>query len=106
MKIAINIILVAVAIVLSVNILSTIEKSQVDSIKNTFSIEKARELSENTYKLIPKNYGDDIITIKAQNATIVYEVDELFGDTTYYYVFISNNKVIKAVRKEKYKLQK
>lgn len=105
MKIAINIILAAVAIVLAVNILSNIEKSQVDTIKETFAIERASELSENAYKLIPKNYGDDTIIVRSQNAQVIYEVDELFGDTTYYYVFISNNKAINIVRGEKYRLQ-
>lgn len=105
MKIAINIILAAIAVVLAVNILSTIEKSQVDTIKETFMLERASGLSENAYKLIPKNYGDDTIIVKAQNAQVIYEVDELFGDTTYYYVFISNNKAINVVRGEKYRLQ-
>ena len=105
MKIAINIILAAVAIVLAVNILSNIEKSQVDTIKEAFAIERASELSENAYKLIPKNYSDDTIIVRSQNAQVIYEVDELFGDTTYYYVFISNNKAINIVRGEKYKLQ-
>ena len=106
MKIAINIILAAVAIVLAVNILSNIEKSQVDTIKEAFAIERASELSENAYKLIPKNYGDDTIIIRSQNAQVMYDVDELFGDTTYYYVFISNNKAIEVVKGEKYRLQK
>lgn len=107
MKIAINIILAAIAIVLAINILSNIEKSQVDTIKETFMLERAREFSSvNTYKLIPKNYGDDTIIVRAQNAQVIYEVDELFGDTTTkYYIFISNNKAINAVRGEKYKLQ-
>lgn len=105
MKIAINIILTTIATVLAVNILSNIKKSQVDTIKETFSIEKARGLSENAYKLIPKNYGDDTIIVKAQNAQVIYEVDELFGDTTYYYIFISNNKAIEAIKGEKYRLQ-
>ena len=105
MKIAINIILAAVAVVLAVNILSNIEKSQVDTIKETFMLERASELSENAYKLIPKNYGDDTIIVRSQNAQVMYEVDELFGDTTYYYVFISNNKAINVVRGEKYRLQ-
>ena len=69
-------------------------------------LERARELSsENAYKLIPKNYGDDTIIVKAQNAQVIYEVDELFGDTTYYYIFISNNEAIKAVIGD-YRLQK
>lgn len=106
MKIAINIIFAAIAVVLAVNILSNIEKSQVDTIKETFMLERAKEFSSvNTYKLIPKNYGDDTIIVKSQNAQVMYEVDELFGDTTYYYVFISNNKAINVVRGEKYKLQ-
>lgn len=106
MKIAINIVLAAIAVVLAVNILSNIEKSQVDTIKETFAIERASELSENAYKLIPKNYGDDTIIVKAQNAQVIYEVDELFGDTTYHYIFISNNKAIEAIKGEKYRLQK
>lgn len=105
MKIAINIILAAIAVVLAVNILSTIEKSQVDTIKETFAIERANELSENAYKLIPKNYDDDTIIVRAQNAQVIYEVDELFGDTTYHYIFISNNKAIEAIKGEKYRLQ-
>lgn len=105
MKIAINIILAAIAIVLAVNILSTIEKSQVDTIKETFMLERARELSENAYKLIPKNYGDDTIIVRSQNAQVMYDVDELFGDTTYYYIFISNNKAVEIVKGEKYRLQ-
>lgn len=69
-------------------------------------LERARELSsENAYKLIPKNYGDDTIIVKSQNAQVIYEVDELFGDTTYYYIFISNNEAIKAVIGD-YRLQK
>ena len=105
MKIAINIILAAIAVVLAVNILSNIEKSQVDTIRETFMLERARELSVNTYKLIPKNYGDDTIIVKSQKAQVIYEVDELFGDTTYYYVFISNNKAIAVMKGEKYRLQ-
>lgn len=105
MRIFTNIVLAAIAIVSAVNILSTIEKSQVDTIKETFSIEKASELSENTYKLIPKSYGDDTIIVRSQNALVIYEVDELFGDTTYYYVFISNNKALNVVKGKKYRLQ-
>ena len=105
MKIAINIVLAAIAVVLAVNILSNIEKSQVDTIKEAFAIERASELSENAYKLIPKNYGDDTIIVRSQNAQVMYDVDELFGDTTYYYVFISNNKAIEVVKGEKYRLQ-
>ena len=106
MKIFINIILAAIAVVLAVNILSNIEKSQVDTIKETFAIERASELSENAYKLIPKNYGDDTIIVRSQNAQVMYNVDELFGDTTYYYLFISNNKAIEVVKGERYRLQK
>ena len=75
------------------------------SIRETFMLERARELSVNTYKLIPKNYGDDTIIVKSQKAQVIYEVDELFGDTTYYYVFISNNKAIAVMKGEKYRLQ-
>ena len=69
MKIAINIILAAVAIVLAVNILSNIEKSQVDTIKHAFAIEKAKEFQEsiNTYTLVPKTFGLDTIKVQAQS---------------------------------------
>lgn len=107
MKIFVNIILAAIAIVLAINILAVcIDKSKVQQLKNTFGIEETKEFSENTYKLIPKNYGGDTIIVRAQNAQVIYEVDELFGDTTTkYYIFISNNKAINAVRGEKYRLQ-
>lgn len=100
MKIFANIILAAIAIVLSINILnSLIDKSDVQELRNKFTN------NEIEYKLVPKIYGKDTVTIKAQNATVIYEIDELFGDTIYSYVFITNNKVIEAVSGKEYRLQ-
>ena len=100
MKIFANIILAAIAIVLSINIFnSLIDKSDVQELRNKFTTEEIE------YVLVPKIYGKDTVTIKAQNATVVYEVDELFGDTTYSYIFVSNNEVIKAISGKEYRLQ-
>lgn len=100
MKIFANIILAAIAIVLSINIFnSLIDKSDVQELRNKFTTEEIE------YVLVPKIYGKDTITIKAQNATVLYEVDELFGDTTYNYIFITNNKAIQAVSGKEYRLQ-
>lgn len=101
MKIFANIILAAIAIVLSINIFNTlVDKSDVQELRNKFTTEEIE------YKLVPKIYGNDTITIKAQNATVLYEVDEVFGDTTYNYIFISNNQAIKAISGKEYRLQK
>ena len=102
MKIFTNIILAALAIVLAINILARIDENKVQHIKNAFI---TTDVTDKEYKLIPKNYGDDTITVKAQNAAVIHEVDDLFGDTTKYYIFISNNEVINAIRGEKYRLQ-
>lgn len=101
MKIFANIILAAIAIVLSINILnSLIDKSDLQELRNKFTAEEIE------YKLVPKIYGKDTITIKAQNAAVIYEVDELFDDTIYSYIFVSNNEVIEAVSGKEYRLQK
>ena len=57
MKIFTNIILAALAIVLAINILSNIEKSQVDTIKHAFAIEEAKILDNTlkTFTLVPKS---------------------------------------------------
>lgn len=100
MKIFANIILAAIAIVLSINIFNElIDKSDVQELRNKFTTEEIE------YVLVPKIYGKDTVTIKAQNATVVYEVDELFGDTTYSYIFVSNNEVIEAISGKEYRLQ-
>jgi hypothetical protein len=100
MKIFANIILAAIAIVLSINIFnSLIDKNDVQELRNKFTTEEIE------YVLEPKVYGKDTITINAQNATVLYEVDELFGDTTYNYIFITNNKAIKAISGKEYRLQ-
>lgn len=100
MKIFANIILAAIAIVLSINIFNSfIDKSDMQELRNKFTTEEIE------YKLVPKIYGKDTVTIKAQNATVIYEVDELFGDTIYSYIFITNNEVIEAVSGKEYRLQ-
>lgn len=112
MKIAINIILAAVAIVLAVNILSNIEKSQVDTIKHTFAIEKAKEFQEsiNTYTLIPKIFGLDTIKVQAQSAEQLVVDKVMYGERisehTKYIVFIVNNRIQYAVSMNDYELQK
>ena len=52
MKLATNIILIAIALYLSIEVLSKIDKSKVDGIKNTFTVEQT---SGKNYTLIPKN---------------------------------------------------
>ena len=52
MKVAINIILSAIAIVLAINILSTISKTQVDNIKYAFNVEQVQK--GDNYILVPK----------------------------------------------------
>ena len=103
MKIFTNIILAAFAIMLAIDILSHIDENKVQHIKSAFI---TTDVVDKEYKLIPKNYGDDTITVKAQNAQVMYEVDDLFGDTIYYYLFISNNKVINVAKGENHRLQK
>ena len=78
-------------------------RKAISDIKSAFI---TTDVVDKEYKLIPKNYGDDTITVKAQNVAVIYDIDELFGDTTYHYIFISNNKAIEAIKGEKYKLQK
>lgn len=99
MRIFINIVLTVIAIILTVTVL---DKSKLQRLKDAYVEET---VYNNKYTLIPKNYGDDTIIVKSQNAQVIYEIDELFGDTTYYYLFISNNKAIRAVKGEKYRLQ-
>lgn len=112
MKIATNIILAAIAIVLAVNILSNIEKSQVDTIKETFSIEKAREFQEsiNTYTLIPKTFGLDTIKVQAQSTEQLVVDKVMYGERisehTEYMVFVVNNRIRYAVSMNDYELQK
>lgn len=111
MKIAINIILAAVAVVLAVNILSNIEKSQVDTIKETFAIEKAKEFQEsiNTYTLTPKTFGLDTIKVQAQSTEQLVVDKVMYGERmsehTEYIVFIVNNKIRYAVSMNNYELQ-
>ena len=111
MKIAINIVLAAIAIVLAVNILSNIEKSQVETIKHAFAIEKAKELQEsiNIYTLVPKTFGLDTIKVMAQSTEQLIVDKVMYGERisehTEYIVFIVNKRIRYAVSMNDYKLQ-
>lgn len=111
MKIAINIVLAAIAVVLAVNILSNIEKSQVDTIKETFMLEKAKEFQEsiNTYTLVPKTFGLDTIKVQAQSTEQLVVDKVMYGERisehTEYIVFIVNNRVRYAVSMNDYELK-
>lgn len=112
MKIFFNIVLAAIAIVLAVNILSNIEKQQVDTIKHTFAIEKHKEYVEsiNTYTLIPKRYGLDTIKVQAQSTEQLISDKVMYGERiseyTEYIVFITNNRIQYSVSMDDYELQK
>lgn len=112
MKIATNIILAAIAIVLAVKILSNIEKSQVDTIKETFLIEKAEEFQEsiNIYTLVPKTFGLDTIKVMAQSTEQLIVDKVMYGERisehTEYIVFLVNNRIRYAVSMNDYELQK
>ena len=113
MKTAISIILaVIIGIILVTNIISNINKLQVDTVKETFMLEKAKEFQEsiNTYTLIPKTFGLDTIRVQAQSTEqlVVDKVmyDKRISEHTEYIVFIVNNKILYAVSMNDYELQK
>lgn len=106
MKIAINIILTAVAIVLAVNILSTIDKSKIDTIKNNFNSESPELPEYNSYTLIPKQWGLDTIKVINVGTFLTLELEENLYQNRKIYVFLSpNNDVLKAVSSDLYRLQ-
>ena len=106
MKVAINIILAAVAIVLAVNILSTIDKSKIDTIKNNFNIESTELPVYNNYTLIPKQWGLDTIKVFNVGTFLTLELEENLYENRKIYVFLSpNNDVLKAVSSDLYRLQ-
>ena len=106
MKIAINIILAAVAIVLAVNILSMIDKSKIDTIKNNFNIESPELPEYNNYTLIPKQWGLDTIKVFNVGTFLTLELEENLYENRKIYVFLSpNNDLLKAVSSDLYRLQ-
>ena len=103
MKIFTNIILAAIAIVLAINILSTIDKSKIDIIKDNFNT----ELPEyNNYILIPKQWGLDTIKVFNVGTFLTLELEENLYENRKIYVFLSpNNDLLKAVSSDLYRLQ-
>ena len=101
MKIFANIVLAAVAIVLAVNILSTIRKTQVDNIKYAFNVEQVQKGSN--YKLIPKKYGLDTCYVFGIQKIQEIPVEGRF-DICYYKVFISNNEILHMFKTEDYEI--
>lgn len=114
MKTAISIIIAAmiIPVILVTNIISNINKLHVDTVKETFMLEKAKEFQEsiNTYTLIPKTLGLDTIKVQAQSMEqlIVDKVmhGERISEHTEYIVFVVNNKVLYTVSMNDYELQK
>lgn len=103
MKIFANIVLAAIAIVLAVNILSTIDKSKIDTIKNNFSTELP---VYNNYTLIPKQWGLDTIKVINVGTFLTLELEENLYQNRKIYVFLSpDNDVLKAVSSDLYRLQ-
>ena len=100
MRIATNIILIAIAIYLSIEILSRIDKTQVDTIKSTFTIE---EVVGNDYTLIPKRYGLDTVKVFGVHNVEVLEINKPYSTNTYK-VFITNNKIVHMMDTEDFEL--
>lgn len=103
MRIFANIVLAAIAIVLAVNILSTIDKSKIDTIKNNFN----SELPEyKNYTLIPKQCGLDTIKVINVGTFLTLELEENLYQNRKIYVFLSpDNDLLKAVSSDLYRLQ-
>ena len=101
MRIATNIILIAIAFYLSIEILSRIDKTQVDTIKNTFTVE---EVVGNNYTLIPKRYGLDTVKIFGVHNVEVLEINKSYS-IDIYKVFITNNKIVHMMDTEDYEVK-
>lgn len=101
MKIATNIILIAIALYLSIEVLSKIDKSKVDGIKNTFTVE---EVVGNNYTLIPKRYGLDTLHIYGVQRIQEFPMQGRFG-THFYKAFLSNNEILNIVDTEDYEVK-
>lgn len=103
MKIFTNIVLAAIAIVLAVNILSTIDKAKIDTIKDNFNSELPEYKS---YTLIPKQWGLDTIKVINVGTFITLELKENLYQNRKIYVFLSpDNDLLKAVSSDLYRLQ-
>lgn len=103
MRIFTNIVLAAIAIVLAVNILSTIDKTKIDTIKNNFNSELPEYKS---YTLIPKQWGLDTIKVINVGTFLTLELEENLYQNRKIYVFLSpNNDLLKAVSSDLYRLQ-
>jgi hypothetical protein len=102
MKIAINIILSAIAIVLAINILSTISKTQVDNIKYTFNVEQVQK--GDNYTLVPKRYGLDTVNVFGVHNVEVLEINKSYSTNTYK-VFITNNKIVHVMDTKDYEVK-
>lgn len=101
MKIATNIILIAIAFYLSIEILSRIDKAQVDTIKSTFTVE---EVVGNNYTLIPKRYGLDTVKVFGVHNVEVLEINKSYSTNTYK-VFITNNKIVHVMDTKDYEVK-
>ena len=103
MRIFANIVLAAIAIVLAVNILSTIDKAKIDTIKDNFN----SEIPEyKNYTLIPKQWGLDTIKVINVGTFLTLELEENLYQNRKIYVFLSpDNDLLKAVSSDLYRLQ-
>lgn len=99
MKVAINIILIAIALYLSIEILSRIDKTQVDTIKNTFAVE---QVTGKNYTLIPKKWGLDTVNVFNVHNIETLEIQSTFNT---YKLFISNNELVYAMNTEDYEVK-
>ena len=99
MKVATNIILIAIALYLSIEILSRIDKTQVDTIKNTFAVE---QVSGKNYTLIPKKWGLDTVNVSNVHNVETLEIQSTFNT---YKLFISNNELVYAMNTEDYEVK-
>ena len=103
MRIFVNIVLAAIAIVLAINILSTIDKSKIDTIKNNFNTEIPEYKN---YILIPKQWGLDTIKVINVGTFLTLELEENLYQNRKIYVFLSpDNDLLKAVSSDLYRLQ-
>ena len=99
MKIATNIILIAIALYLSIEILSRIDKTRVDTIKNTFTVE---QVTGKNYTLIPKKWGLDTVNVSNVHNIETLEIQSTFNT---YKLFISNNELVYAMNIEYYEVK-
>lgn len=99
MKVATNIILIAIALYLSIEVLSKIDKSKVDGIKDTFAVE---QVTGKNYTLVPKRYGLDTVNVFNVHNIETLEIQSTFNT---YKLFISNNELVYAMNTEDYEVK-